>query len=156
MNSIEMLTTEMVATATADRIDQLSVGVAIVDQGKILLVTRAEEEDVYPGHVELPGGGVDPGEDLLEAVEREMQEETGLTLRCIDAYLSSFDYTLSDGRTVRQFNFLVSPETLDVRLNPAEHSAFHWWDRTDASYLQSVHVTPLMKQCIEEIGAILK
>lgn len=143
---------ELTAQATVDHIDQLAVGAAIIHDGKLLLVTRADDEDVYPRHVELPGGSVDAGEDPVQAVEREMKEETGLAAREVGPYLGSFDYTLSDGRIVRQFNFRIEPSATDVRLNPREHSAFVWWDMADRAYLDSILITPLMKECVVGIA----
>lgn len=55
----------------------LGVNIATVDSGRILL-TRREDYDVWC----LPGGAVDAGETVIEAAEREMEEETGLEVRC--------------------------------------------------------------------------
>ncbi len=46
------------------------------DQGRILLTKRADN-----GQWCLPGGAVDPGETVTEAIEREVLEETGLQVR---------------------------------------------------------------------------
>jgi ADP-ribose pyrophosphatase YjhB (NUDIX family) len=48
----------------------------VVRDGRVLLVKRGKEP--YKGCWSLPGGGVEPGESLHEAVRREMHEETGL------------------------------------------------------------------------------
>lgn len=42
-------------------------------QGKLLLTHQADPDD----EVQLPGGGVDPGEHPLAALHREVREETG-------------------------------------------------------------------------------
>lgn len=143
---------DLVKRADADGIDQLAVGAVILHEGAMLLVTRADDEDVFPKHAEIPGGSVDPGEDLLTAVARETMEETGLQTRRITEYLDSFDFTLSDGRVVRQFNFLLEPKTTDVKLNPKEHSAFHWWDTKDAAYLDTILISEVMKGCVADIA----
>jgi ADP-ribose pyrophosphatase YjhB (NUDIX family) len=56
----------------------LAVSAAIVRDGKVLIVRRARP----PAHglYTLPGGGVEAGETLREAVIREVREETGLTV----------------------------------------------------------------------------
>ncbi|HUD16229.1 MAG TPA: NUDIX domain-containing protein, partial [Acidimicrobiales bacterium] len=53
--------------------------VAVVD-GALLMVRRAHPPEV--GHWTLPGGRVEPGESVTEAVERELLEETALDVRC--------------------------------------------------------------------------
>jgi len=53
----------------------VAAGACIRDeQGRILLVKRGGEEDLWS----VPGGGMDPGESLSETVVREVREETGL------------------------------------------------------------------------------
>jgi 8-oxo-dGTP diphosphatase len=56
----------------------LAVSAAIIRGDKVLIVRRAHPpaQGVYT----LPGGGVEAGETLHEAVMREVQEETGLAI----------------------------------------------------------------------------
>ena len=56
------------------------VGAVVHDlRGRLLLIRRAR--DPGRGLWSLPGGRVEPGETLAEAVEREVLEETGLEVR---------------------------------------------------------------------------
>ena len=50
--------------------------VAIDEKNKVLLVSQYREA-VEKELLEIPAGGIDPGEDAETAVKREMQEETG-------------------------------------------------------------------------------
>src|ERR1039458_8319857 len=56
----------------------LAVSAAIVRNGRVLIVRRAQP----PAHglYTLPGGGVELGETLEQAVIREVREETGLEI----------------------------------------------------------------------------
>jgi 8-oxo-dGTP diphosphatase len=47
--------------------------------GRLLLIRRGTEPG--RGRWSVPGGRVEPGESLAEAVEREVREETGLPVR---------------------------------------------------------------------------
>lgn len=48
------------------------------DEGEILLVKRNATAKVYPGMWSLPSGKMEWGEEVKEAVTREVKEETGL------------------------------------------------------------------------------
>ena len=60
-----------------DRVEVAVGGVAVRD-GAILLIERATEPAV--GKWSVPGGRVEPGETLADALVREMAEETGLAV----------------------------------------------------------------------------
>jgi 8-oxo-dGTP diphosphatase len=56
----------------------LAVSAAVFRDGKVLLVRRARPPAL--GLFTLPGGGVEAGETLVEAIIREVAEETGLVI----------------------------------------------------------------------------
>lgn len=63
----------------------------IVFQGRILIVRRAAADVVGAGSWECPGGKIDFGEGLEDALEREIAEETGLSVTVgAVAYAASF------------------------------------------------------------------
>lgn len=58
---------------------QVGVGAVVISDGKVLLVKRGK--DPGRGYWAIPGGGVELGESLAEAAEREIKEETGVIIR---------------------------------------------------------------------------
>lgn len=56
----------------------VGVGAVVLDGNRVLLVKRGHAP--LKGHWSLPGGGVEIGETLEQAVAREVLEETGVTI----------------------------------------------------------------------------
>ena len=60
----------------------VGVGAIVVHEGRVLLIRRAKEP--LRGRWVVPGGTVELGETLEEAVVREVREETGIVVRPLD------------------------------------------------------------------------
>jgi len=75
---------------------ELTVLCLIEDGDKILLQNRIKRD--WQGYA-LPGGHVEPGESFVDAVIREMKEETGLTI--INPRLAGVkQFPIEDGRYI--------------------------------------------------------
>ena len=57
----------------------VAVGVLIDAEGRFLLTSRPEGK-VYAGYWEFPGGKLEPGETVEQALRRELHEELGITI----------------------------------------------------------------------------
>lgn len=75
---------------------ELTVLCLLEDNDKILLQNRVKED--WQGYA-LPGGHVEPGEMFVDAVIREMQEETGLEIRN-PRLVGVKQFPIEDGRYV--------------------------------------------------------
>lgn len=83
----------------------LAVSAAIIRDGKVLIVRRARSPAA--GLYTLPGGGVELGETLLEAVVREVREETALVVEPVG--LAGYREAIArddEGRIERHFVIL--------------------------------------------------
>ena len=58
---------------------QVAVGVLVRDDGAFLLTSRPVGK-VYEGYWEFPGGKLEAGETVAQALRRELQEEIGITI----------------------------------------------------------------------------
>jgi 8-oxo-dGTP diphosphatase len=117
---IEQLTAE----AARDGIQQLVVRAVITQDRSVLLLRRAAD-DFMGGNWELPGGKVDPGETLDQALVREAREETGLDITAVTEYLGSLDYTSRSGGRIRQFNFAADVTAYEPVIL-TEHDRYQW------------------------------
>ena len=86
----------------------VGVGAVIFDElGRVLLIQRGTEP--HKGRWSIPGGLVELGETVLDAVRREVQEETGITVEP-KAVVEVVDriYTERDGDRSRiRFHYVV-------------------------------------------------
>jgi 8-oxo-dGTP diphosphatase len=110
--------------AKKDGITHISTGIVIVNNGKVLIVRRTGD-DFLGGNYELPGGGIEPGEDFAYAVAREAFEETGLKVLNIIDLFNGFDYSTNKKPKVRQINFIVDVAESSVKLSD-EHDDYKW------------------------------
>lgn len=60
------------------------VAIVAVEASDNLLLVKQFRKPVEKELLEIPAGGIDPGEDPLTAVRREMQEETGYLPRKVE------------------------------------------------------------------------
>jgi 8-oxo-dGTP diphosphatase len=129
--------------AKLDSITHISTGVAVVKDGKVLVVRRVAHDDTLAGEWELPGGGVDSGETIEQGAVRELHEETGLKVDKILGTFEGFDYTTPKKPKVRQINFKVSVKPGDIRLS--EHDMYKWITADDIPGLKT---NSIMQDCL--------
>jgi 8-oxo-dGTP diphosphatase len=82
----------------------VGVGAVVIDGGRVLLVKRGKEP--LRGRWLIPGGTVELGESLTDAIVREVREETGLTVRPGEVVLV-FDRIDRDGEDIRYHYVIV-------------------------------------------------
>lgn len=76
----------------------MGVGGVIIDGGRTVLIRRGTEPLL--GQWSIPGGSIEIGETLEEAVRRELREETGLEVRVLEL-IELFDRIyFGDGHSV--------------------------------------------------------
>jgi len=115
---------ELAEEAQKQGVQRYVVGAVIAKDSTILILQRPKE-DFMGGIYELPSGKVEEGETLDMALNREVEEETGLKIKEIINYIGSFDYESKSGKKTRQFNFAVAVhEPLEIKLSEHDNYAF--------------------------------
>ena len=135
--------------AKADNVQKLATGAFIKKNGKLLILRRALSDEFLPGYHDLPGGGVEPEESLLDGLKREVFEETFLRIEEVVDYVNAFDYISSNGLRTRQFNFMVRTAGFDVKVNPDEHSEYAWI-AANGFTLRNMEFSDKLRACFED------
>ena len=97
----------------------------IVKDRKYLIIKRSPEEDVFAEEWDLPGGKVNFGELPLDALKREVEEETGIGVNVIRP-VDVWSFFKNDGKTqVVGITFLCNYAGGGFALRE-EHTNFKW------------------------------
>lgn len=112
------------------------VGIALFNsEGKVFIGSRIDN----PGAWQLPQGGIDDGEDPLEAVFRELEEEVGTRKAKIVAVMEEWipyefpDYVLKTlggqhrGQIQKWIALEFTGSDADIRLDAHSHPEFEEW-----------------------------
>lgn len=117
--------------------------VADADPRQEYLLAQRPVGKVYAGYWEFPGGKVEPGETLREALDRELREELGIAVQRAWPWLSrQFTYPHA---TVRLKFFRV--DEWQGTIAPIEHSGFAWIKMGE---------TPLVEPVLPANGPIMQ
>ncbi len=115
---------------------EMTVKAVIIRDGKdVLLLKRSKDSVIFPGKYDLPGGSVENGETLQEAILREIEEETGLQVE-VGPILYAFDF-MKDGKEKddighgKGIRFVAFHKSGEVKLND-ENDTFEWADIDEA------------------------
>lgn len=107
------------------KIVEVAAAVMLRAAGREFLLAQRPEGKVYAGYWEFPGGKVEPGESVREALIRELQEELGITVTACTPWLTrQFTYPHA---TVRLHFWRVTAWTGEIGITaPLEHAAVDW------------------------------
>lgn len=130
--------------AEEDGVTHFATGIAVFNDGKLLVVRRVAHDDFLAGEWELPGGGVDQGETIEQGAVRELKEETNLDIEKMIGSFEGFDYSTPNKSKVRQINFKVSVKPGDISLT--EHDMFKW---ITVDEIKELKTNAVMQICLE-------
>lgn len=135
---------------------KVNVGGLLTHKDRVLVVRRASTDVFLPGLWEYPGGGVEAGESLHQALVRELQEECGLAV-VPGVILGAFTYPGEDDEPTLEIVYAVTTERGVGELHrtddpcppialSGEHDAYQWLTARDLPGLN----------CTPEIRALLQ
>lgn len=117
-----------------------------MSQDAVYVQKRSKDRKLFPDCWDILGGHVDAGEDLVEALAREIKEESGWELTKIVKHLKTVEWKNNDGNaigdvmgdTMREFVFIVTVEgDLDnPEIEQDKFSEFRWVSKADLDILK--------------------
>ena len=105
-------------------------------EGKILVMKRSDKDDHRPGVWETPGGGIDHEEAPEKSLEREIMEETGLSVTVKEPF-NVFTFRKDTGEFKVGITFLCDAKEGEVKLS-SEHSEYAWIHPSEFQDLESI------------------
>lgn len=115
----------------------LGVGALIIEGDRILLVQRGHEP--LKGYWSLPGGCVETGERLEEAMKREVREETGLEVE-VFCLLEIFERIMADPDGRAEYHYVL----IDYLCRPAGGTLAAADDADKAAWLTEAELDGLL------------
>ena len=100
---------------------EVAVAVLIRSDGAVLLARRPGDK-VYAGYWEFPGGKIEPGEPVAEALTREIREELGVEIELAYPWITR-DFTYPHARVRLHFHRVYRWRG---ELRALEHDAIAW------------------------------
>jgi 8-oxo-dGTP pyrophosphatase MutT (NUDIX family) len=111
-----------------------AVAVIVNNDNKFLLLKRSKESDWMPGKWSLVGGMIEKGENPQQAVEREINEETGLE---IEKFVKTFSIQRKPDSIEHIFACRYKGDPTDIVLNN-ENTNYGWYDVSEMEFLDIV------------------
>ena len=118
---------------------ELTVLCLIHNEDSYLLQDRVKKD--WNGYT-LPGGHIEPGESIVDAVVREMKEETGLTIKS-PRLCGVKQFPIEGGRYIV---FLFETDQFEGKLVDSEEGKMHW---VKISELSNVNLVNDFEELIE-------
>jgi 8-oxo-dGTP diphosphatase len=109
----------------------VAVGAVILDAGRVLLVRRGQEP--LKGEWSLPGGAVEVGETLEDALVREVREETSLEV-VVGPVVEVLDSIRRDAGGRAQYHYVIIDYACRVRAGTPT-VAVHGTDADDVQWV---------------------
>ena len=124
----------------------VAVKALVLYQNRALIIKRSAYDPFGAGEYECPGGRLEFGEELEEALRREIMEETGLTVT-VERLLYADSFVKNEKRHIVVLTWFCRAHGDEVTLSN-EHTAYLWADKREMRAL----LTPAVGRSFERFG----
>ena len=108
------------------------------DNDLFLIVKRNENDDLYPGTWEFPGGHLENGETFKEGLKRELEEEIGFTDDFNPIITHYFDEVKTKGDKLVhdiEIDFYINVDRSKVNVKLSNEHCDYKWVTNTSEYL---------------------
>lgn len=102
----------------------VAVKAIVQHQDRFLLLKKSSSEDVNPNTYDLPGGRVEFGEELDQALKREVREETGLSIEIVKL-INAWSTLIKKDLQLVGMTYWCQSKNSDVQIS-GEHISAEW------------------------------
>jgi len=124
------------------------VNAIIKNKEEKVLVIKRKDEKIHQGKWAFPGGIVEEGESVEEALRREIKEEVGLGTEKIVRKISDYSYPRENEGETKGKCFLVEVKDFEVKINE-EIEEFKWVSLEELEELD--HISGLEEEAMEAL-----
>jgi 8-oxo-dGTP pyrophosphatase MutT (NUDIX family) len=125
----------------------IGVGGVVINEHQELLVVCERHRRTAAPYYKLPGGALQPGEHLVDAVLREVLEETGINARFESLVCFRHWHGYRYGKSDIYFVCRLSPLSQDLTMQAEEIEELMWMPVAD--YFASDLVSPFNKRIVD-------
>ena len=128
---------------------RVAVGAVVFKEGRILLVRRGKAP--AEGMWSIPGGSVNLGESLQQAAEREIIEETGVTIKARREPILTFDVVRRDDNGRIRFHYVIvdfEAEWISGEPRAGDDAVEALWVRSEE--LEALAVSPATRKLLKQ------
>lgn len=130
-------------TAPPPNAIKVAVSAVVLDESGRILMIRRTDNDLYA----IPGGGLEAGETVSQAVTREVLEETGIHVEVADlvGVFSNPEHVIAydDGEVRQEFSICFRAKPIGGTLRTSEESKEVRW--VAPAEIDSLNVHPSIK-----------
>ena len=108
------------------------------DEDLYLVVKRNENDDLYPGAWEFPGGHLEEGETLKDGLKRELKEEIGFEKEINPIITHYYDEVKEKNNELvhdLEIDFIVNVKKDEIEIKLSEEHCDYKWVTKDSEYL---------------------
>lgn len=117
---------------------QIVITGILKDDDLFLVVKRNEDDNLYPGAWEFPGGHLEDGESLKDGLKRELKEEIGFTDDFNPIITHYFDEVKQKNNELihnLEIDFIINVDSSKINIKLSNEHCDYKWVTKDSDYL---------------------